>query len=109
MDNLEIFDRQLTDLLSTHLGGQDFDTNLLEHFKKEFTRKTKKGESPHPFLHPPYSQIGGGHRGKFLDLGNRLLTLDTSTSARLSRRCAGVCTLSASSDWLDAVPPACMY
>ncbi|RVX70335.1 Heat shock protein SSB1 [Exophiala mesophila] len=26
----------------THLGGQDFDTNLLEHFKKEFTRKTKK-------------------------------------------------------------------
>jgi L1 cell adhesion molecule like protein len=27
----------------THLGGQDFDTNLLEHFKKEFQRKTKKG------------------------------------------------------------------
>ena len=26
----------------THLGGQDFDTNLLDHFKKEFTRKTKK-------------------------------------------------------------------
>ncbi|EOA88954.1 Heat shock protein ssb1 [Exserohilum turcicum] len=26
----------------THLGGQDFDTNLLEHFKKEFTKKTKK-------------------------------------------------------------------
>jgi hypothetical protein len=26
----------------THLGGQDFDTNLLEHFKKEFQRKTKK-------------------------------------------------------------------
>jgi L1 cell adhesion molecule like protein len=26
----------------THLGGQDFDTNLLEHFKKEFLRKTKK-------------------------------------------------------------------
>ncbi|KAL1842520.1 hypothetical protein VTJ49DRAFT_4996 [Mycothermus thermophilus] len=26
----------------THLGGQDFDTNLLEHCKKEFTRKTKK-------------------------------------------------------------------
>ena len=26
----------------THLGGQDFDTNLLEHFKKEFSRKTKK-------------------------------------------------------------------
>ena len=26
----------------THLGGQDFDTNLLEHFKKDFTRKTKK-------------------------------------------------------------------
>ncbi len=25
----------------THLGGQDFDTNLLEHFKKEFQRKTK--------------------------------------------------------------------
>lgn len=24
----------------THLGGQDFDTNLLDHFKKEFTRKT---------------------------------------------------------------------
>ncbi|KAL9126220.1 MAG: hypothetical protein Q9217_004700 [Psora testacea] len=26
----------------THLGGQDFDTKLLEHFKKEFQRKTKK-------------------------------------------------------------------
>ncbi|GMM34358.1 Hsp70 family ATPase [Saccharomycopsis crataegensis] len=25
----------------THLGGQDFDTNLLEHFKKEFQKKTK--------------------------------------------------------------------
>ena len=27
----------------THLGGQDFDNTLLEHFKKEFQRKTKKG------------------------------------------------------------------
>jgi len=26
----------------THLGGQDFDTALLDHFKKEFQRKTKK-------------------------------------------------------------------
>ncbi|KAK4565396.1 Heat shock protein ssb1 [Recurvomyces mirabilis] len=26
----------------THLGGQDFDTNLLDHFKKEFQRKSKK-------------------------------------------------------------------
>ncbi|KAI1031527.1 hypothetical protein LB504_000600 [Fusarium proliferatum] len=26
----------------THLGGQDFDTNLLDHCKKEFGRKTKK-------------------------------------------------------------------
>ncbi|KAI9171784.1 Ribosome-associated molecular chaperone SSB1 [Paramyrothecium foliicola] len=26
----------------THLGGQDFDTNLLDHCKKEFTRKSKK-------------------------------------------------------------------
>ncbi|KAK9473778.1 heat shock protein 70 family [Dipodascopsis tothii] len=25
----------------THLGGQDFDTNLLEHFKTEFKRKSK--------------------------------------------------------------------
>ncbi|KAK9447272.1 heat shock protein 70 family [Limtongia smithiae] len=25
----------------THLGGQDFDTNLLEHFKAEFKRKSK--------------------------------------------------------------------
>lgn len=34
----------------THLGGQDFDTNLLDHFKKEFQRKTKKvcsvGDNP---------------------------------------------------------------
>ena len=30
-------------VFQTHLGGQDFDTNLLEHFKKEFQRKTKKG------------------------------------------------------------------
>ncbi|GAB7363506.1 hypothetical protein MBLNU230_g3775t1 [Neophaeotheca triangularis] len=29
----------------THLGGQDFDSNLLEHFKKEFNRKTKKDMS----------------------------------------------------------------
>ncbi|KAF4552592.1 Ribosome-associated molecular chaperone SSB1 [Elsinoe fawcettii] len=26
----------------THLGGQDFDTNLLDHFKNEFKKKTKK-------------------------------------------------------------------
>lgn len=26
----------------THLGGQDFDTNLLDYFKKEFQRKTGK-------------------------------------------------------------------
>ncbi len=32
----------------THLGGQDFDTNLLEHFKKEFNRKTKKDPSGDP-------------------------------------------------------------
>ncbi|ESZ99017.1 putative Hsp70 chaperone (HscA) [Sclerotinia borealis F-4128] len=32
----------------THLGGQDFDTNLLDHFKKEFTRKTKKDMSNDP-------------------------------------------------------------
>lgn len=28
----------------THLGGQDFDTNLLDHCKKDFQRKTKKGD-----------------------------------------------------------------
>ncbi|CAI4218664.1 unnamed protein product [Parascedosporium putredinis] len=32
----------------THLGGQDFDTNLLEHCKKEFSRKTKKDLSSDP-------------------------------------------------------------
>jgi L1 cell adhesion molecule like protein len=33
----------------THLGGQDFDTNLLDHCKKEFTRS----ESPQfPFSRP---------------------------------------------------------
>ncbi|KAI9805404.1 MAG: Heat shock protein ssb1 [Sarcosagium campestre] len=32
----------------THLGGQDFDTNLLDHFKKEFQRKTKKDLSDDP-------------------------------------------------------------
>ncbi|TAQ87494.1 hypothetical protein B7494_g4196 [Chlorociboria aeruginascens] len=32
----------------THLGGQDFDTNLLDHFKKEFQRKTKKDMSNDP-------------------------------------------------------------
>merc|ERR1711868_165863 len=32
----------------THLGGSDFDSNLLEHFKKEFTRKTKKDLSSDP-------------------------------------------------------------
>ena len=33
----------------THLGGSDFDTALLEHFKKEFQRKTGKSEYC-PFL-----------------------------------------------------------
>ena len=32
----------------THLGGQDFDTNLLEHFKAEFKRKSKKDISNDP-------------------------------------------------------------
>src|SRR6201994_4029326 len=32
----------------THLGGQDFDTALLDHFKKEFQRKTKKDISGDP-------------------------------------------------------------
>lgn len=32
----------------THLGGQDFDTALLDHFKKEFTKKTKKDISGDP-------------------------------------------------------------
>ncbi|KAL0257350.1 Heat shock protein ssb1 [Diplodia seriata] len=32
----------------THLGGQDFDTNLLDHFKKEFSRKSKKDISGDP-------------------------------------------------------------
>ncbi|QIW96245.1 hypothetical protein AMS68_001763 [Peltaster fructicola] len=32
----------------THLGGQDFDTNLLDHFKKEFQRKTKHDISSDP-------------------------------------------------------------
>ncbi|KAH0539103.1 Heat shock protein ssb1 [Glutinoglossum americanum] len=32
----------------THLGGQDFDTALLEHFRKEFQRKTKKEISDDP-------------------------------------------------------------
>ncbi|POR37689.1 hypothetical protein TPAR_02113 [Tolypocladium paradoxum] len=32
----------------THLGGQDFDTNLLDHCKKEFSRKTKKDLSGDP-------------------------------------------------------------
>ncbi|KAI9713763.1 MAG: Heat shock protein ssb1 [Chrysothrix sp. TS-e1954] len=32
----------------THLGGQDFDTTLLEHFKKEFQRKSKKDISGDP-------------------------------------------------------------
>ncbi|PSK60511.1 hsp75-like protein [Elsinoe australis] len=27
----------------THLGGQDFDTNLLDHFKKEFKKKSGQG------------------------------------------------------------------
>ncbi|KAJ5180379.1 Ribosome-associated molecular chaperone SSB1 [Penicillium capsulatum] len=32
----------------THLGGQDFDTNLLDFFKKEFQRKTGKDLSGDP-------------------------------------------------------------
>jgi heat shock protein 1/8 len=32
----------------THLGGEDFDNALLEHFKKEFERKTKLDISEDP-------------------------------------------------------------
>ncbi|KAG8915819.1 Heat shock protein sks2 [Tulasnella sp. 408] len=32
----------------THLGGEDFDNALLEHFKKEFTKKTKLDISEDP-------------------------------------------------------------
>jgi L1 cell adhesion molecule like protein len=32
----------------THLGGQDFDTNLLDYCKKDFIRKTKKDPSNDP-------------------------------------------------------------
>jgi heat shock protein 1/8 len=32
----------------THLGGEDFDNTLLEHFKKEFERKTKLDISDDP-------------------------------------------------------------
>ncbi|CCC09213.1 unnamed protein product [Sordaria macrospora k-hell] len=35
----------------THLGGQDFDTNLLDYCKKEFTRRTKKA-STNPYSFP---------------------------------------------------------
>ena len=35
-----MLERYLTHYFSTHLGGQDFDTNLLDHFKKEFSKKT---------------------------------------------------------------------
>lgn len=36
------FSRPNADLIPAHLGGEDFDNNLMDHFKKEFTRKTKK-------------------------------------------------------------------
>ncbi|RAL61010.1 hypothetical protein DID88_010106 [Monilinia fructigena] len=36
------------DVSLLNIQGQDFDTNLLEHFKKEFTRKTKKDLSNDP-------------------------------------------------------------
>merc|ERR1711939_367282 len=49
----------------THLGGQDFDTNLLDHFKKEFQRKTKK-------------DLSGDPRARFEDLNSKAFngTLD---------------------------------
>ena len=49
----------------THLGGQDFDTNLLEHCKKEFSRKTKKGEFPVPL---PTHDILSSYRAPLLTL-----------------------------------------
>ena len=30
----------------THLGGEDFDNRLVNHFVQEFKRKNKKGKSP---------------------------------------------------------------
>lgn len=34
----------------THLGGSDFDTALLDHFKKEILKRSKKGKSSYPPL-----------------------------------------------------------
>lgn len=58
----------------SHLGGQDFDTNLLDHFKKEFQRKTKKGTK---YAHT-------------VSLGTNM-ALDLSGDARALRRLRTAC------------------
>ena len=49
---LEISDGGLFEVLATngdaHLGGEDFDNKLVEHFAKEFARKTKKDIMTNP-------------------------------------------------------------
>lgn len=38
----------------THLGGSDFDSTMVEFFKKEFLRKTKKGQDSSVSGRAPY-------------------------------------------------------
>jgi molecular chaperone DnaK (HSP70) len=49
----------------THLGGQDFDTNLLEHFKKEFQRKTKKVSRRFILFATAFQHLPWGKEGAF--------------------------------------------
>ncbi len=60
----------------THLGGEDFDNRLVNHFVQEFKRKHKKGES---------------RRYSSLDSVTDLSTLDLSSNARSLRRLRTAC------------------
>lgn len=76
----------------THLGGQDFDTNLLEHFKKEFQRKSKKGEDYLPFLYlSNFNQYKQAKRATLREPNANLDTTDLSGDPRALRRLRTAC------------------
>jgi hypothetical protein len=92
----------------THLGGQDFDTNLLDHFKKEFTKKTKKGMT---YPECPQSTQGFPRRADPLDLGTvAMLSQKTrltfmQTSQEMPARCAVSVPLASVPSVLSRTPP----
>ncbi|PNY27790.1 Heat shock 70 kDa protein [Tolypocladium capitatum] len=79
----------------THLGGEDFDNRLVNHFVMEFKRKHKKGEwhFPLPPLNIVPSQVDEGTMSTrpFEKTNANSDTTDLSTNSRALRRLRTAC------------------